>query len=384
MTPEENVINDSNVEVSPQPDAPGVEAPAEPTEKAEEAKGLSLRDSLEVAIASEKAPEKEPKTRSDKLEVSYKGKRGREEAKLPEAKPEPVAKVLQAPSEWNKEEKADFEASTPKQQEAALRLHRSRSASIEEIRRSRAELQHLERLSQDVEPFLRAMGNKDPSPVAIQKALKMWADFEKAEDPRQAAAEYLRAKGKGDAIPEDWTASDAPSKQSQENATLLKELNDIKQRLAREDHAKALQPVVETLQEFEGTKNAAGKPKFPSFRSDDTSPEGVAFAGSFGSLVNGVTPFSKEFIARTQSRIPNLTRAQLFEEAYKFSGGLVDDSPAPRPQATQKHIQQSSRAASSVPGNGSSATSSGQVKRYKTTREAAAAALAELRELEGD
>lgn len=385
MTQEENVTNALSVEENPQPDAPAVEIATVGEEpKAEPTKGLSLRDALEVAVVAEGDGKKPTRTDKDKLEVSYKGKRGREEAKLPEPKPEPIAKVLQAPSEWNKEEKADFEASTPKQQEAALRLHRSRSASIDEIRRARAELQHIERLSQDVEPFLRAMGNKDPSAVAIQKALKMWTEFEKAEDPRAAAAEYLRAKGKGDAIPEDWTATDAPTKQSQENASLLKELNDIKQRLAREDHARALQPVVETLHEFEATLNAAGKPKFPSFRSDDTSEDGLKFASQFGSLVNGVTEFSKEFIARTSARIPNLTRARLYEEAYKFSGGLVDESAAPRTQNTQKHLLQSSRAASSVPGNGTNSASSGTVRKFKTTREAAAAALAELRELEGD
>lgn len=338
-------------------------------------KEISRRDALEVALIADKDPG---------LDVSYKGKRGREEAKIPEPKPEaPPVKVLHPPSEWDKSEKEDFYASTPRGQEAALRLDKSRKGVLEELRVRRAELQHLERLSQDVEPFLRAMGNKDPSPVAIQKALKMWDQFEKAEDPRLAAAEYLRAKGKADAIPEDWTASDAPTKQAQENATLQKELNEIKQRLARDDHQRALEPVIQTLSEFEGAKNAAGKPKYPSFRSDDTSEQGVKFGELFGSLVNGMTPFSKEFIARTQNRIPNLTKAQLLEEAYKFSGGVVDDSPAPRPQSTQKHLIQSSRAASSIPGNSSRSASHGAVKQYATRKEAIAAVLAEAREREG-
>jgi hypothetical protein len=349
----------------------------EPKEAAGEAKGLSLRDSLEVALIASNDGGK-PVIEHDKgLEVAYKGKR--QPAQKVET-PKAETPKYQPPAEYNREEREDFLALSPKQQEAALRLHRSRMSTLEDIKRHSAELSTYRKLSEDVEPFIKAMGIKDSSPVAIQKAIQMWHDFEKAEDPREAAANYLRAKGREDAIPESWLEGQEDKKVTAQNSALQEELNQIKLRLAREDHQRALQPVVEALHDFESQKNAAGKPKYPSFRSDDTSEEGLKFASSFGSLVNGKTDFSKEFIARTQARIPNLTVSKLYEEAYKFAGGIVDEAEAPRTQATQKQIQKSNRAAASMPGNGISSASSGKVIKYKTTREALAAALAQLGE----
>lgn len=379
MTQEENGTSKSieNEVENKDPAAAAVEVPT-PEEPAQEdpKKGLSLRDALEVAVISTKEEEPKPAKHDKGLEVSYKGK----PEKPVETPPKPT---YQPPAEYNREEREDFFASSPKQQEAALRLHRSRMATLEELKRQSSEFHTYKKLSEDVEPFIRAMGVKDPSPVAIQKALKMWQDFEKAEDPREAAASYLRAKGREDAIPESWLEDSSTPKEDPRNAALQEELNQIKLRLAREDHEKALQPVVEALHEFEAQKNAAGKPRYPSFRSDDTSDEGLKFASSFGSLVNGKTDFSREFIARTKARIPNLTVQRLYEEAYKFAGGVVDEAEAPRTQSTQKHIINSGRAAASVPGNGANSASSGKVKVYKSTRDAAAAALAMLREAEG-
>ena len=384
MTQEENGTSKSienEVAENKDPAAAAVEIPT-PEEPAQEEpkKGLSLRDALEVAVVATKEEAPKQANHDKGLEVSYKGKPERKE---PETPPSPPRPAHQPPAEFKREEREDFLAISPKQQEAALRLHRSRMSTLEDIKREAADLRIYRKLSEDVDPFLRAMGIKDPSPVAIQKALKMWHDFEKAEDPREAAANYLRAKGREDAIPESWLEDAGAKKEDPRNAALQEELNQIKLRLAREDHEKALQPVVEALHEFEAQKNAAGKPKYPSFRSDDTSEDGLKFASSFGSLVNGKTDFSKEFIARTKARIPNLSVQRLYEEAYKFAGGVVDEAEAPRTQSTQKHIINASRAAASVPGNGSNSASSGKVKVYKSTRDAAAAALAMLREAEG-
>ncbi len=349
------------VEVNTDTETPAVEATEEtPTE---EAKGLSLGDALEVAFEAHKEKDEAAKAKRDEgLEVSYKGKRGREEAKAPEVQ---EAKAIQPPAEYTAKEKEDFLASSPSQQAAALRLHRQRMSTIDEIRREkeairreREETQHIQSLAKEIEPFVRAMGTKDSPTVAMQKAIKMWHDFQNAEDPRAAAAEYLRAKGIEDAIPSEWSDAVKNKGPAPEIVALQKELEAIKMRHQRDELERSLSQRAEEFRSFTSTTNAAGRPKYPSIRGDDTSEEGIRLASFFGSLVKGDTPFSREFIQRTEARIPNLTRAQLLEEAYKFCGGTVDDAEAPRTQSTQKHIIQSSRAASSRPGNSSRNVSS--------------------------
>lgn len=382
--PEENV---TEVVENKDPNARAeVVADTETPEPKESEKGLSLRDALEVAIISEKDTREQEKPKRDKdLEVSYKGKRQKEASSQEQLKP------LEPPAEYTNEEKEDFLAATPVQQRAALRLMKQSHAALqklsaghEELKRGRAEYSHLETLAKDLEPFARAIGNKEPITVAMQKALRMWSEFANPDDPTAAAAEYLRARGRGDAIPESWVNNNKQSRNTQEDNALQKQVNALTLRLAQEDQKRALQPVIEALSEFESTKNAAGKPKYPSFRSEDSSEEGIRFAKLFGSLVNGTTGFSQEFIARTKERIPNLTKARLYEEAYKFSGGKVDESEAPRNQSMQDKIIRSSRAAAPVPGNVTRSSSSSGKKTYATTREAAAAALAEIREAEGN
>lgn len=333
--------------------------------KTEETKGLSLRDALEVANEAIKAPQT---TEPEKTETV------KEEVKAP------VKEVpkFSAPGEWTPEERADFEATTPKQQEATLRLYNARKVKLEEIKREAADLEWAKELAKEVEPYLKAVGGKKKAHEALIDALKMRREFDEG-DPREAAVAYLKAKGIP--VPKELEEGIPESKVDNEKITTLQKSHDeLKLRLDREDQAKFSQAIGQEWQTFERSKNAAGTPKFPDVNNTES---GIRMSSNIGSLVNGVTDLSKQFIASVKSRIPDVTMQVLLSEAYKYFGGKVDDSEAPKTQSTQKHIAKSSRAASSVPGRGAHSTSSGPVKLYKTRREASEAALAEIREREG-
>lgn len=349
----------------------------------EETKGLSLRDALEVAIAANK-PE-EPSDTETEGEVSGGAPSDRGASKPTDgsgkvATNAPSVSNLQAPAEWSAEEKADWASSSPKQQEAALRLHQSRNSKLEEIKTARREYDSLKSLSDSMTPYLKSVGVKKPTEVALKEAVAMWKEFEEG-DPAVAAAAYLRAKGKEALIPKDWFNENAPDPRIDEKITPLQnQVNALTMRLAQADQAQATSILSTAWGEFEGEKNAAGKPKYPDVNESEA---GLRLSSSIGSLVRGDTELSKQFVALAKSRIPNLTYNGLLAEAYKYCGGQVIDSAVSRTQSTQEHIAKSSRAASSVPGRGAQSTSSGPVKKYKTTREAAAAALADFREREG-
>jgi hypothetical protein len=162
---------------------------------------------------------------------------------------------------------------------------------------------------------------------------------------------------------------------------LQDELSAIKSRIAQEDLLKTREVLGREWSIFESEKNAAGTPKFPV---DWNSEAGQKLASNIGSLVRGDTPLSQQFISNVQARIPGLTYQQLLMEAHRYYGGPVDDNAeTPKTQATQKQINNSRRAASSKPGGSVASSSGGVVKKFKTIREAAEAAMATIAEREG-
>lgn len=332
----------------------------------EDAKGLSTRDALDVAIKELNA-EVEP---APPAEVPKEGEKEPAADKAPET-------VVEPPSEWTKEEKEDFHTGSPKQKEAALRLHKNRQAKLEEIRRESADLQWAKDLAKEVEPYIRSVGGKKKAHEAIIDALEMRREFDEG-NPRAAAAAYLKAKGVD--IPEALLEQDEDSKQTAEKTAMQKRLDALESKIASEEVSKVRNVLSDAWNEFANEKNAAGGLKFPDV---DNTSSGIKLASDIGSLVDGVSDLSRQFIAKASERIPNLTIPKLIQEAYRFSGGKVDDSPAPRTQESQKeHLAKSSRAASSVPGR-SAQYVNGAVKKYKTTREAAQAALEEIKSREG-
>lgn len=188
----------------------------------------------------------------------------------------------------------------------------------------------------------------------------MWREFEEG-DPREAAAAYLEAKGIP--VPEGFLEK----VEAKEDSGLRKELDEIKNRLAQRDMQETGAVMLQNWQIFEGSKNAAGSPKFPDINENES---GLRLASNIGSLVGGKSELSKQFIASVKSRIPDASPVRLFEEAYRYLGGKVDETSTPsRTQDAQKHVKQSSQAAASRPGGGRAQTStSGPVKKIRSQR----------------
>lgn len=330
--------------------------------------GMSNRGALELAIQDLKTTEEKPKEEIEKVETK------------PEVSTPPSASQLIAPATWTKEEKEDFYASSPKAQEAALRLDTRINENRANLQREMEENRSLKALSESMNPYLRAIGVKESTPVAIQKALTMWREFEHG-DPKQAAAAYLKAKGIE--VPSELLdGANGENSVDPKISSLQTELDAVKLRLAQEDQAKSAAIAQQVWSGFESTKNAAGQLKYPDINESES---GLALSRYIGSLVCGTTEFSKQFITLVQTRIPNCTPERLLEEAYKIGGGRVDDSVTPaRSTDPQEHLKKSNRAASSIPGRGSQGSNgNGTTKRFGSFREAAAHALAEIREREG-
>lgn len=326
--------------------------------------GLSRRDAIGAAL-------EELNAREAKAPPSQEAEE-KEEVSAAQEKPK-----FEAPSEWSKEEKEDFNQGTPRQQEAALRLHKSRASTLERIKQEAADLQWVKELSQHVDPYLKARGYKGDPKQAIIDALEMKREID--EKPISSSAAILKAKGFQPPkelldLDKDHTVVD------HEKEALQKRLEALESKATNEEVSRVKGILSEAWNEFASSRNAAGEPRYPDVLETETGPN---LARNIGSLVDGVTPLSRQFIANVEARIPDLTLPKLIEEAYKYYGGQVSDSTPSRTQDAQKHILRSSRAASSVPGRASLSSSNAVVKKYKTRREAAEAALAELREREG-
>lgn len=324
-------------------------------------KGLSLRDALNVAVTAATHEEPTEEVKEEKPVVE-------------EKKEEPA---LNAPAEWSEEEKQDFYSSSRKQQEASLRLHKSRNSKLEEIKEAAREYNHVKQLNESINPFIKAMGLKERPDVALQKAVQLWKEFEYAEDPRKAAAEYLKAKGV--TPPKEWTEVKEANPLEDKIRTIQEKQDALLNRIAEEERRVVESNLINNWSSFEATKNANGTFKYPDLKSES----GPQLAGQVGSLVNGVTPLSKQFIEVTQKRIPNLDYNRLLEEAYKYLGGKIDDTPARSQQSAKNHITKAKRAASSKPGGATMVPIDAGAKKL-THRAALEYALQEVRERNSD
>lgn len=332
--------------------------------------GMSTRGALELALQDIRSKEAEQVASPTPTEAI-------EEKPETVATPVVEAPKFQPPAEWDKEAKEDFSHLSLKQQEATLRLYHGRITKLSELQKASAENEQLKNLGESVNPYLRAIGVKESPQVAIQKALAMWNEIENG-DTKLAVAEILKTKGIE--VPSEWL--EAAQAESPKINALQSELNNVKAKIAQQEMAQSQAIAQQVWSSFEGTKNAAGTTKYPDINESES---GLALCRYIGSLVSGTTDFSKQFIALTQSRIPGCTPERLLEEAYKIGGGRVDDSVTQtRSTNPQEHLKKSNRAAASIPGRGTQGSNaSNAVKRFGTFREAAAHALAEIREREG-
>lgn len=284
--------------------------------------------------------------------------------------------IFDAPAEWSKEEKEDFQASSPKAQAAALRLHKARQGKLEEIKREAAELQWAKDYAKEVTTFAKVHGEKEPTQAQILKALKVTNEISKAKNLPEVI-EVLKAKNIPVPAELERAASEEKTSDPVNNA-VLERLNRLESERAEEARAKVTQTLNHVWSGFERETNAAGAPKYPDLGNHES---GLRLASSIGSLVGGETELSKQFIAMVQQRIPGATYPKLLEEAYRYCGGRVDDSQPPKTQSTQQHIARARRAASIVPGsamrNGTS-----NARRSLPLREAIQAAIEQENELQ--
>jgi hypothetical protein len=348
-------------------------APDETAVVKEAGETLSLRDALEVALEAQKddagndegvgAPSARAATDAEP------GTNTGGDAGNVSASDEPP---LQPPAEFNADEKADFLLLSRKQQEAQIRLHKSRLSRLEEIKAASRDYEHVRRLAQQIEPYIKARGIKEPADVAIQKAVALWAETK--ADPKRSAAALLKANGLP--VPRDLLESETRDPDQEKLSPLQERLIALESRIVREDQEKAASALNSIWSSFEQQRNAAGSARFPDIQPDK-GQSGLQLASEIGSLVSGKTPLSLQFINSVRARNPHASAETLITEAYRFLGGKVDDSEAARTQSPQQHLYKSNRAAASVPGRGVSSSSS-SVKKFKSYREALEAAKAEL------
>lgn len=370
---EENVLeNESKVE-STNPvettESVEIEKPVQEVETDKPEK-LSVREALEKGLSESRKDEPKGKRIVEKDQLDL----GPKKPNKFDKSNEPI-KAYEPPAQWTKEEKEDFKVLSPKQQEATLRLINSRKSEIETIRlgreevaREREELKWAKDLAAEVTPFLKANGRAEDGNVAqtIIKAVKAVRELDTG-DPLVNAVSYLRAKGKD--VPEELLEAIAARAEGGEKyiapqiQSLQNDLKDVKSKLEHRERLESVAPLVQAFDAFSAEKNALGGRRFPDL---DESEKGSKISTEMGSLLNGQTELSKQFLANAQNRIPNLTYSKLLEEAYKWCGGTVDDNAkqSSKPEDLKKHIKQSNRAASSVPGRGNRAsTLSGPVKK---------------------
>lgn len=318
------------------------------------AEGLPLRDAIEVSLIAHEAPDKQEPAPIAKVEP---------------AKVEPEVKPLDPPAEYTGAAKTAFQKAPREVQEDIIRLHRSQSDRLGEIKRESAELQWAKDIVKEITPFLKTRGDKEPTHAQIIKALKVVNEIDGA--PKKAVAEILKAKGlevPKELLEEEKTATDISAQLS----PLQARLNALESERAQEIATRTQEIGNRMWQSFEASKNAAGKPKYADIQGNSESA--LRLSRSIGTLVWDDSPLARQFIASVKNRIPNATAEQLLHEAYVFSGGKVDDSEAPKSHSANNHIARSNRAASSVPGKGTNGFSNGVAKKM-TLREALADAV---------
>lgn len=320
----------------------------------------------EVEVQEEKQPLTVEEDRRAALEAAIASTREPEEREEPEpelvAKVEPELPALQPPSEFTADEKADFLASSRKQQEASLRLHRTRTQAFSR------EFGSTKKLTEGVRSYLDIMGKKGLSPEeAIQKAVAMYHEFD--EKPEEAVRSFLEAK-KLD-LSKLSQPKDSSSSSSQENNSGQSDLREIKNWIENETRSRQAQSLGEVWTRFETSKNAAGTALFPDLNNTES---GIELASKIGTLISNA-----EYQRAFKTLNPNSTLEDMTVDAYQRLGGRIDQSEAPRSQSSHKqHITNSRRASASVPGRGAQTATNSGGKKYKTYREAAEAAVASL------
>jgi len=306
-------------------------------------------------------------------------KLNKEETEAKEPKAEIVAEEpsLNAPAEWESEDKEDFKVLSRKQQEATLKLHSKRQKWFDSIRKEAEDVKHYRQMEQDVAPYLKAMDGKGVDPrTAMFKAIQLYKAAE--SNPNEFISEFVKAKQL-----DGWTKTQAENAAEKivSDPTMQKDIFDIKSELSsrREAEDRESQELFKTSFEshwsdFENTTNEAGSKKFPSISNTE---EGIKLASNIGSLVGGQTELSKQFLSNVKTQNPDATYTDALIQAYKYFGGKVSDSrEVPQVPKSNQFKTNNIRASASVPGRTAlAAKTGGATPLYADRRDAALAAI---------
>ena len=292
--------------------------------------------------ATEQAPE--PVSKMSRIEALTVGleaatDKQQEEPAKPSRKEEPAPQQekpkYEPPPELTAEERDIFLKSSPEQQATTLRLFKGYQERRAQLNRDLNENGWVKKLAEDVVPFLKATGEKLTPQEALAAALRLRKELEDG-DPIENAARYLKRKGY-EAPPELLKLKEGSAKNEDPKLLELQKTVDAL-KLERENEVLKVQvgEFLSDWEKFATQTNAAKQPRFPDV---DNSEAGAKLAAKIGSLTNGKTEVSKQFIESVKERLPNAGRVELLTEAYKFYGGRVDDSGPVQKVATNNHLQ---------------------------------------------
>lgn len=295
------------------------------------------------------------------------------------------ATTLQPPAEYTKEEKEDFLALDRKGQERDLRLYGKNQnlraegqRLINESKNKEKELSWATNLATQVQDHMRSKGGKAATQEDLLNALEAVNAIAGANNA-SSVLEVMKLKVKGFKVSPELEAAIAGQNKSEvspELKALQEEMKGIKDERQREKIAQDAATLNKEYISFEAEKNGAGQPRFPDLAVN--TADSARLASQIGSLVNGQTALSQQFIADCQARIPGLTYQQLLREAYLIRGGKIAEAEAPKPEDPKKHLIRSNRAASSVPGRGLNGVAVTGIVKKVSRREALERAAAEL------
>lgn len=332
--------------------------------------GLGRREALEVALELSKPLDEI--IAADEAESAKKPNRSAKELKSEESKELPP---LAPPSEWNAEEKEDFNKSSRKAQEASLRLHKSRMKTLNEIKAGYSEINEYKDLIKNLNPFLKSVGINQPTEVALKKALMAWNEIENG-DTKKAVAQILKQKGID--VPDSFLSDNSNPELEGKILPLQEKINQLESKITQGEQAQVVSQLQRAWGAFESEKNATGQSLYPDLGNTES---GIAMASRIGSLVGGNTDLSRQFIANVKARNPDADMRTFFREAYVFNGGRINEaSHTAGTQPQNNNLKQMVRATVSQPSRAanSAANANGDGKKYKTYREALAAAMADL------
>lgn len=371
-TPTPGVIEGSSENGTTAPTTEGQKASTEGQKPERDEKGLSLRASLKAAMQEAKETEK-----GDKAAPSVAPRKRKEVVFNKEPSSEQTSKTTsryEAPASFTPEEREVFASLAPEIQGRILKINESLVEKHKTLQRREEQVRWAEQIVQEAQPLIEKFGETMSPYQAIVKALKLRNDLETGE-PEAMAAAYLQRKGRP--VPKELLERAQPSAGSAAESDLRKKVEELENRFKREELTRSAELHLTAWNSFTSQKNEAGANRYPDVNDTES---GIQLATKIGQLVSGNTALSQEFIANIRSRNPHAGPIELLDAAYRYYGGRIDDSkPAQNTRkqpSTEEHLKRSAIAAASKPGSGG--ISSDRVVKYKSTRDALAAAMRSL------